>query len=257
MPYLGYDGPDIVSKAMLDKLAGLTVEYSQLQTKLAAADGNKEAVVIDWMETSDNPQAEKLRASIANATAKLRELAEKNAQFEELSEDDKDKLQVQLDEMKQPIKTGFEVVKNLIETLSDDPEGVQTALDTLDNPVKSNRGRKPGSAGSSLPRISANVVVTGGNLENEIYDSFSKVALALNAEVKDLQLAFAEAAGVKHEDIKSVNESVTFQFTPNHPNASTYTLVTTPKDRKKPGPRKAQENAESSQEEGSSEENAA
>lgn len=245
MPYAGYDGIDTVSKAMLDKLNETTTKYSSLSTQLQAADGDREAALKGWMDTSDNAQAAKLRTTIQNAMAKLRELAENNVESVTLSDEDKTKLQVEMDELKGQIKAGFDVVGNLIKNLSPDPEGVQSALDTIENPVKSNRGRKPGSSGSSLPRVSATVTVTGGNLKDEVYDSFSKVALALNSEVKDLQLAFAEAAGVEHKDIKSVNKSVTFQFTPSHPNASTYTLVTTPKAKAKPGPKGKEESSES------------
>jgi hypothetical protein len=242
MVYAGYDGVDTVSKAMLDQLSATCSQYSLLSSQLAAADGDREAGLSAWMESADNPQAAKLRTTIENAMKKLRELAEQNVESVTLTDEDKTKLQVEMDELKSKIKAGYDVCKNLIVGFSPDPEGVQAALDSIDNPVKSTRGRKPGSSGSSLPRVSATVTVTGGNYtEPKVFDSFSQVALALSVEVKDLQLAFAEAAGVTHENIKSVDHPVEFEFTPPHPNASTYTLTTTPKERKKPGPKGSEE----------------
>jgi hypothetical protein len=255
MTYTGYDGVDTVSQAMLNKLNETCNKFTNIDLSLKAADGDKESALKNWMETADNPQAAKLRTTIANATAKLREMAESNVETVTLSDEDKTKLQVEQDELKTQIKAGIDVIKSLIQNLSPDPEGVQAALDSIDNPVKSNRGRKPGSAGSSLPRVSANITVHGGNFDdpemtNE-FDSFSKVALALNVEVKDLQVAFAQAAGVKHEDIKTVNKPVEFQFNSGAPNATTYTLKTTPKDRAKPGPKGPKSEDENKTEESS------
>lgn len=252
MTYTGYEGPDVVSKAMLDQLNSITQDYSSVDMKIKAAEGDREAALTNWIETTDNAQALKLKTTIENATKRLREMAESNVESQELSEDDKTKLNTHLDELKGQIKAAFDVIKNLIKSLSVDPEGVQAALDSIDNPVQSNRGRKPGSAGSSLPRVSAMVTISGGNFDNpdmvNEFDSFSKVATVLGTEVKDLQLAFAKAAGVEHQDIKTVNKPVEFQFNSGQPNATTYTLKTTPKERQKPGPRTADKPAEQQEE---------
>ncbi len=233
-----YEGIDEMSKVMLNQLNDTTSKYSSLETKLAAADGDKDAAITNWMETTDYPQALKLRQTIETATAKLRELAEKNANVEELSEEDKTKLNVELETLKTQGKAARDVIRRLIRDVSPDPENVEKALDSIPNVFAGTRGRKPGTTvGSSLPRVSAYVTVTGGNFESpQEFDSFSKVAMALNAEVKDVQIAFADAAGVKHGDIKTVDKSVSFTFQPKE-NGATYTLVTRPKERAKTGPK--------------------
>jgi hypothetical protein len=252
MAYTAYNGPDIVSKTMLDKLNETVNNYNNLSAKVAAADGDKDTALKAWMESADNAQAQRYRDQIAAATTKLRNLAEQNVETVELSEDDRTNLEKELDELKGKIKSGFSVMDNLIQNMSEDPDGVKAALETIGNPTKSNRGRKPGSSGSSLPRVSAVITVNGGELENAVYDSFSKVANIFNCEVKDLQLAFAAAAGVKHEDIKTVDKPVEFQFQPNE-NGSVYTLKTQPKDRKKPGPRSSASEPEKTEEESDTE----
>lgn len=240
MGYVGYEGPDPVSKVMLDQLAGLCTNYTNIQTKLAAADGDKEAALTSWMDTAENTQADRLRKQIETARAKLRALAEENVTFEEWSEEDKTRATTEMDDLKTKIKAGFEVARNLVDTLSTDPEGVKAALETIENPVKTNRGRKPGGSGSALPRASVNIEITGGTFSEEgtpnEFDSFSRAALALGCDVKDLQVAFANAAGVKHEDIKSVSKPVEFTFKLTE-NGTDYLLKTSPKIRQKPGPR--------------------
>lgn len=242
--YIGYDGPDPVAKAMLDNLNTLCVAYRNIETELAAGDGDKEAAFKSWMETSDNAQAAKLRTTIENATKKLRELAEANVTFKVLTEEEKTKYQVELDDLKTKIKAGQDVAKSIINSYTSDREAVEAAYATIENPVKSSRGRKPGEAGSKLPRVSATVTVTGGNYEKpEVFDTFSAAAMGLNVEVKDLQLAFAKAAGVAHENIKSVDKPVEFTFQP-HENGAVYTLRTEPKERAPRGSKKKEESEE-------------
>lgn len=231
MTYVAYEGPDVVSATLLAKLYDTTLQFSSLQTKLAAADGDREAAIKAWVESTDNAQALKLRSQIEAATARLNKLAEENVETVVLSEDDKAKLAEELTEKRGAINAAYKVIETIIETMSDDKDAVRTSFESIENPAKSNRGRKVGTPGSSLPRISANVTVNGGNLKNELYDSFSKVATALDSDVKDIQLAFAAAAGVSHENIKTVTKPITFEFQPNS-NGAVYTLTTSPKERK-------------------------
>lgn len=241
MSYTGYDGPDTVSKTMLDKLAETANQYSALTLQLQAADGDKESAIKSWMETTDLAQAVKLRTTVQNALAKLRELAEEKVEVITLTEDDKTRLTVELDSLKSQIKAGYQVMDNIVENFSPDKENVKKALESIENPVKSNRGRKPGTTGSGLPRVSTILKMTGGNFGTEqTYQSFSEAALKLNCEAEDLQKTFAKAAGVEWpEQLKTAfdkTDVVEFDFQPNE-NGAVYHFIATPKDRKKPGPR--------------------
>ena len=236
--YIPYEGEDAISKAMLEKLHATTLEYSSIQAQIAAADGDRETAVKSWMESTDLAAAVKLRDQIASATQRLRDLAEKNVSSVELTEDDRAKLTAELDALKGRIKSGYTVLNSMIESMSDDPENVKKSLESIQNPAASRKGVKAGSSGSTLPRISATVTINGGNFDqpdmpNE-FDSFSKVASVLNCEVVDLQKAFAAAAGVSHENIKTVTRPIDFEFQPNE-NGPVYKLHTSPKTRAKRG----------------------
>ena len=216
--------------------------YRQFETKLAAADGDKEAAIKNWMDTAEDTQAAKLRTQIENATNKLRELAEKSVTTEELSETDREKIRTEMDALRVELKAGEKSIQELPQMLGLDSEGLVAELAKIGNPAKSPRGRKAGEAGSKLPRTSVNITVNGGNLKDQKYPSFSPLAQILHVDVKDLQLAFAKAAGVNHEDIKSVKDPVEFTFQPND-NGAVYTIHTEPKERK---PRESKTETEAS-----------
>jgi hypothetical protein len=229
---MGYEGSDTVSAQLLKKYEETVIEYKELNGQLEAADGNRDAAIEAWEETSEDPQAVKLRTQIENAVRRLREMAEKNVQEVVLSDEERAKLETLLESKKDEIKKGKKTVKEVSDMLGADHEGVMKALEEIGDPTGSGRGRKPGDSGSSLPRVSVIATLTGGNFpEGKTYDSFSPMAKDLNVDVKDLQVAFAEAAGVAHEEIKTVRKPVTFEFQA-HENGSTYTISTKPKPRK-------------------------
>lgn len=239
-----YQGSDPVFIGLFSALESANTQYVTVSQRLSAAEGDRDKAVATWIESTDDLKAVKLREQIATLTAKLRELGEASIKTEELTDEDKAKLSAEMDSLKDKIRQGRGVIEKVANTLSSvNPKEITDILGTITDPTRSGRGRAPGSAGSNLPRVSATVTITGGNFtEPQVCSSFSTAATQLNAEVKDLQLAFAEAAGVKHEEISTIKQPMTFSFTPN-PDGDTYTITTTPKQRQKPGPNKADEAA--------------
>lgn len=231
---MGFENAGTVPAQLLEKYDELVTEYKSISGQLEAADGNRDAALKAWIETSEDAQAVKLRTQIENARKRLEELAEKNVQEVVLSEEEKNKLTTLLESKKEEIKKGKRTVKEVSEMLGNEEEfkAALGYLETIGDPTSSGRGRKPGDTGSSLPRVSVIATLTGGNFEEpQVFDSFSPMAKLLNVDVKDIQLAFAQAAGVSHEDIKTVKKPVTFDFQPNG-NGSTYSISTKPKPRK-------------------------
>lgn len=234
-----YSGPDIASKQMLDALATAITDYKAIDLKLTSADGDKESAVQAFIESSDDPTVVKLRDQIEKYEAKLQEYAEANAVVVTLSDEEKAKYVEEREALKTRIRKGRGVVEDVARTMNLDFPNVMEALNTLGDPTKGARGRKPGSSGtgSSLPRISATITIREVSGEGDqalvgkTWDSFSAFALKFNADVKEMQLAFAEAAGVEHSKIKEVTHPVQFVFQPNN-NGATYVLETTPKERK-------------------------
>jgi hypothetical protein len=233
-----YSGPDLMSAQLLEAYEVIASDYTNVATRLQAAEGDRDKALNHWVENSDDPQAVEIRDAIARATKRLQELAEEAVVSETLSESEKEALKTEASELKKKVRHSRDAILSVAETFGTDPEGVKTALNEIGDPTKSARGRTAGTTGSSLPRVSVNITVTGGNFDKPMqYDSFSKMANTINAgadeAVKELQLAFAAAAGVDHADISSVKEPVTFEFTPEGSTA-VYTVATTPKARKSP-----------------------
>lgn len=227
-----YQGSDTVSAQLLEKYEQAVNEYKTLSGQLEAADGNRDAAIEAWEDTSEDPQAVKLRTQIENAKNKLRELAEKNVEEVVLSVEDRTKLEAELESKKDEIRKGKKTIREVSDMLGNDVKNVLKALEEIGDPTAGARGRKPGDAGSSLPRVSVIATLTGGNFpDGKVYDSFSPMAKDLSVDVADLQKEFAKAAGVAHEEIKTVKKPVTFEFQA-HENGSTYIIETKPKPRK-------------------------
>lgn len=231
-----YEGPDQVSAAMLNELVKLHGEYTDVSNKIAAASGDKEAAIAAWISTSDEPTAVKLRNAIETAQNKLRELALSNVTTAEISEEDLKKLEAHKSTLVDRIKVGTQTVKGVAATINKDIEGVTKALEALNasSPVSvSKRGRKPGFTGSTAPRTRVNVVMTSNEKPDDpkSFDSISKAASWLNTETSSLLGAFAKAAGVSVENVKTVDVPVSFEFqVPGH--RQVWTVSTTPKPRK-------------------------
>lgn len=227
-----YSGPDTTSAQLLEKHEDHVNSYKELSGRLAAAEGDREAAIDSWMESSEDVAAAKLRKAIETATEKLRALAEDNLPTEALSDEEKVQLSEELDSLKTQVKNGITTITKVSEMFEIDAEGVAKALEEIGDPTRSNRGRKPGSSGSALPRTSVDIVLNGGKYTNQPAVAFSALAKMLDVEVKDLQLAFAEAAEVEHSKISEVKRPVAFDFTVNDVK---YHVATTPKARKSHG----------------------
>lgn len=232
-----YAGSNTTVVQLFDILESDSNSYKDLQAKLAAADGDVEKARATWLESTDNAQVAKLRAAIEKANQQLAELAEKNVSVESLSEEDLTKLKENVTEMRARVRNGRSLILDLAKQLNNDVEGVEKALIEFGDVTKG-RGPSVGGAktGSSLPRVSVDIVVNGGALENAAYKSFSFLAKDLHTDVESLQKAFAEAAGVEHSEISGVKRPVEFKFQATE-NGSVYTISTTPKKNEKPGPK--------------------
>lgn len=231
-----YAGPNAPVANLAPEIEHAASQYSEVAGKLAAADGDVEKAYDAWKQ-SDDAEAVKIREAIAKLTAKLDEAAKKNVKVETLSDEEKAKLNVEATALKEKVAKGLKAVGMILASFDVDKEGVEAWVKEFseNNPTRSKRGRAVGSVGSSLPRMRAEVTIQGGELfaEPTKFDSMGKVAAALggDVELKDLQLAFAEKAGVEHDKISSVKTPVTFTFKV-HENGATYTLTTHPKTAK-------------------------
>lgn len=233
-----YEGDSRLAK-MFEALESMQTQYVSLKGRLSAAEGDRDKAIKAWVASSDSDEAVQLRDVIEQAKSRLTQLAEANVVSETLSDDEKAGLSVELKALADDVKTKRLALVKIGEAFGDD-ESIKAALEVLGDPTKSGRGRKPGSGGgtgSGLPRVSHSLSLVGGNFGEDdpwFFDTFSQAAMKLDGiEVVDLQKAFADAAGVAHEDIKSVKHSVVFEVATA--SGTVYTVTTEPKENKKPG----------------------
>lgn len=223
-PLLG----DILAKVESD-----TTKWQEINGKLAAASGDHDKAVEAFKETSQDPKVVKLRDGIEKLLSQLDEYANANVVVETLSEEQVKALNEQSSALLTEIKQGRSTVVDVATMVkADELDQVKTFLDAIPSP-SGNRGRKPGSTGSTAPRVSVNILVSGGNLDAEVpYDSFSKLALVLGVETEDLVKKFAEVAGVEYASVKEANKVQEFDFVKKSVNGNlTYHIKTTEKAR--------------------------
>lgn len=237
-----YAGVDSTLGLVLDKHAEQAKLYEDISARLKAADGDRAAALAAYVQTSDDPEVVKLRKAIEAANAKLQSLAEKNVVSESLSEDDKNKLKAEQEELKSQFRDGRKAILSIAETMKAmiDVDKVKAALEEIGDPTRSGRGRKVGDTGSNLPKASATLVVKNAN-DTWTVQTFGEAAKLMSIPVEKLQKVFAKAAKVEHADIASVTTPQTFTVNAESLEDSeykqTFSVSTTPKARKKPGPR--------------------
>lgn len=222
-------------------LSDAVSSFKECDAKLAAADGDKEKAVTGYIESSSDSEIVQRREMIAKMNAELIELAEKAVADSQLSDEEKAALTTERDALSKTITNGRKAIIQTADSFAAviSKDAVLKVLEEMGDPTKSNRGRKPGATGSSLPRANVIITVNGGNLKDLKFENFSSCAAKINPSsdnpAKDLLEAFAKAAGVEFDNVKTVDKPVEFNFQPD-PNGSVYVISTVPKPRQKPGP---------------------
>lgn len=244
-----YNGPHPIAGTLFEQIETKVKEYEVISGRLAAADGDVEKAYSAYIDSSDDAGAVKLRAVIEKATAQLRELAEKNVKVETLSDEEKAKLTTEANLIRTNVADSLKAIEAVNKSIPADVEGVDSAIKAFraNDPTRAKKGRPVGSAntGSNSPRTYVDILIVGGNItveEPRPFATFSALASFFKCEVLDLQKAFADAAKVELENVSGVDVPVSFSFQP-HPNGATYSVMTTPKQRKKPGKKSATEAA--------------
>src|SRR5216110_826588 len=87
--------------------------FKAVDSRLAAVEGDRDKAIKAWIESSDDPDAVKLREAIAEANRRLKLLAESSVQSEDLSEDDKAKLKAEHATLKDKVRAGTRGLQKL------------------------------------------------------------------------------------------------------------------------------------------------
>jgi hypothetical protein len=234
-----YEGPDNFSAKFLLRLQNFITSHNDINSRLIAADGDREAAIKNFIDTSDDEKMSDLRAQLKALQDSIRDYANASVKTEDLSDDDKAKMREELKTLREKVSKGAEVARDAFEMNEIDLEGGQAAVaKMLEMMPKAKRGKAKGEKGSDLPRAYCKLKVFGGNLSADgiEFDNFSRMGTKMNIDVAELQKAFAAAGNVAWEDIKTIDRPLEFKFTPAGTETE-YTVHTTPTAR--PGRKKA------------------
>lgn len=234
-----YEGPDNFSAKFLLRLQNFITSHNDINSRLIAADGDREAAIKNFIETSDDDKMTALRAQLKELQDQIKAHADASVKTEELSDDDKAKMREELKTLREKVSKGAEVARDAFEMNEIDVEGGQSAVaKMLEMMPKAKRGKAKGEKGSDLPRAYCKVKVFGGNLSKDgiEFDNFSRMGTKMSVDVAEIQKAFAAAGNVAWEDIKTIDRPLEFKFTPAGTETE-YTVYTTPTAR--PGRKKA------------------
>lgn len=200
-------------------------EYQSLAAQVAAADGDRDAAVQAWMDTTADAEATAIRDAIARATEKLRTLAEAAVGDTTISEEEKARLKTQLTEVEKKAKASSRSLRGLA-----DPFGLDVTpmLAKLGDPFLP---KTPTGTGSSAPRPSVYVecMRNGNPKQTMTFENLSGAAKHMDIPLEELGKLYAEAAGVPYEDIAKVKEPKEFEWT-HGTNGNHWTIKTTPKE---------------------------
>ncbi len=201
-------------------------QYNTVAGRLAAVEGDRDKAIQAWMDSSNDETAVRLREAVAEATRRLKLLAEQNIVTEDISEAEKEKLRTERDTYKEKLLAGSRTIVKLVDAYEIEDVDAKDLLKELGDPFvrKTNDG---GGGGSGLPRASVNVHIANSNSEWGC-DSLSKAASIMDIPVEELQKLYAQAGGVAHEDIKTIKEPTQFEWT--SAKGVEWKISTTPKE---------------------------
>ncbi len=225
-----YEGPDAFSAKFLLRLQSFIQSHNDINSRLIAADGDREAAIKNYIETSDDEKISALRVQLKELQDAIQAIANAEVKSESFSDEEKAKMREELKTLREKVAKGAEVARDAFEINDVDVEGGQTAVaKMLEMMPKAKRGKAKGEKGSDLPRAYCKLHVTGGNLSDDgiDFDNFSRMGTKMDIDVAELQKAFAAAGGVAWEDIKTIDRPLEFKFTPAGTETE-YTVKTTP-----------------------------
>lgn len=225
-----YSGPDAMSGQMLDAVVQFNSQYVKLAGEIAAASGDRETAITNYMATSDDAAATKLRNQIEELTAKFRAHADKTVQSITWTPEQKAAKDAELEVVKKQVRDAHDGVMSIAKAFNVDVAGVADALKSIGDPTRTGRGRTKGEEGSQLPRPRVFLEISGGNYTTtHTVDSFSKLGTLTGIDVKQLQIEYAKAAKVPHDDISKIGTVTVFEYDTNDATIGKYSIKVTPK----------------------------
>jgi hypothetical protein len=160
-----YEGPDMFSGKFLLRLHGFITEFNNTNQRLIAADGDRNAAVKNFIETSDDEVMTALRAELKSLQEKIQAHADASVKTETFTDEQKAAMKEELKTLREKVAKGSEVARDAFEMNEVDVEAGHAAVaKMLELMPAVKRGKAKGTTGSSLPRAYCKLNVSGGAL---------------------------------------------------------------------------------------------
>lgn len=201
--------------------------YNSVAAQLAAAEGDRDAAVQSWMDSSNDPDATALRNAIKEATERLKTMAESAVGDTTVSDEEKTRIKAAKEEAEKKLRASSKAVRGLA-----DPFGLDITpiLRKLGDPFtpKANTG-----TGSSLPRPSVYVKCMRNHEPKQTmtFDTLSAAAKHMDYDLEQLGRQYAKEGGKPYEEVSKVDKVVEFEWQNTAvANAPHWTITVTPKE---------------------------
>lgn len=192
-------------------------KFKTADSAWVAANGDRDAQLKAYKETSEDEQAVKIRDAIQTLNEKLNRLAEENVKTNDVDEATKEKLTKARNEARTQVRNTIKSVQDtagLFERQKGLPyvDTFNAWLKEYGDPSKT----RAASTGEALPKVPVEIKVTvpAHGDEKEVTHSFSNFtayATWRGVDTKTVQEETAAAAGLAHKDLAQFAEAKTYQ----------------------------------------------
>lgn len=201
--------------------------YQSVSAQLSAAEGDRDAAVQSWMDSTSDADAVALREAIQQAQTRLKTMAEAAVGDTQTTPEEKARIKTAKEEAEKKLRASSKAVRGLAEPFNLD---VTPILRKLNDPFvpKASTG-----TGSSLPRPSVYVKCMRNHEPKQTmaFENLSGAAKHMDYDLEALGRQYASVAGKPYEEVSKVDTVQEFEWTnPNLKDAPHWTITITPKE---------------------------
>lgn len=201
--------------------------YNSVAAQLAAAEGDRDAAVKSWMDSTNDGDAVALRNVIKEATERLNTLAQAAVGDSQVTEEEKARIKTAKEAAEKKLRASSKAVRGLAEPFDLDVTPILRKLGDPFTPKQST------GTGSSLPRPSVYVKCMRNNDPQRVmtFDTLSAASKHMDYDLEQLGRAYAKAGGKPYEEVSKVDTVQTFEWKNTAvKDAPHWTITVTPKE---------------------------
>jgi hypothetical protein len=206
--------------------------YNAVAAQLAAAEGDRDAAVQSWMDSTNDESAVALRNVIKEATERLNTLAQSAVGDSRVTDEEKARIKTAKEEAEKKLRASSKAVRGLAEPFNLD---VTPILRKLNDPFTP---KVASGTGSSLPRPSVYIACMRNHdpKQTMTFDTLSAGAKHMDYDLEQLGRKYASVAGKPYEEVSKVDTVQKFEWqNESVKGAPHWTITITPKDKSERG----------------------